>query len=116
VYNKVSLSPPNTITAVKRFIFDNLSDALNKNVLNSSPNTELIIDQFRTNGVSKISKSELKALGLSIDFPNKVFREVRHDKVVYVIPATPAVGLIITKCITDDSGLESLCADLFKPS
>jgi hypothetical protein len=48
VYEQASPSPLNAITAVKRFVFDNLSDALTKQILNSSPNTKLIINQFRT--------------------------------------------------------------------
>jgi hypothetical protein len=116
VYEQASPSPPNVINAVKRFVFDNLSDALTKQILKSSPNTKLIINQFRTKGVSRIPVAELKALGLVVDNPNKVFRVVRQDKGVYVIPATPAVGLIITKGIKNDSDLESLCADLFKSS
>jgi hypothetical protein len=115
VYRKSMLSPPDAITAIKTFIFIELQDALTKTVADSTLNTKSIIEQFRAKGASRITKMDLNALGLSIDYPNKVFREVRQDKDVYVIPATPAVGLIIVKSIKNATGVESLCVDLFKP-
>jgi hypothetical protein len=56
---------PNAITAVKRFVFDNLSDALTKQILKSSPNTKLIINQFRTKNIKDSSDGTQSARFIS---------------------------------------------------
>jgi hypothetical protein len=63
-----------------------LSDSLNKNVANFSSNTKQIIKIFREKKVTKIPKAELKAMGLLLDYPNKVFREVKTIEGWFVEP------------------------------
>jgi hypothetical protein len=61
------------ITDVKQLVLLTLSAALTTNIAKSSPNTKVIIKQFRTNGVLKIPVMELEAQGLSIDYPVRFF-------------------------------------------
>ena len=78
--NKLSLSDTaseKVVNQVKNHLQSVLSDSLNKNVANSGFNTQAIINIFREKKVIQIPKMELKAMGLLLDFPNKVFREVK---------------------------------------
>ncbi|RYG93427.1 hypothetical protein EON65_58915, partial [archaeon] len=61
-------------------------------VLKSNPNTKAIVKLFREKNVLQLSIYELEKLGLMIDYPNKVFKEVTREG-IYVEPATSAVGL-----------------------
>ena len=65
------------VNQVKNYLHSVLSDSLNKNVLNSSLNTKQIIKIFREKTTTKIPMAELEALGFLLDYPNKVFREVK---------------------------------------
>ncbi len=49
-----------------------------------------------------------------MDYPNKVFREVKSSGRRFVEPATPAVYLIITQKIVDDYGIQNLLDELFQ--
>ena len=99
---------------VKIYLLSMLSEALTTNILNSSANTKAIINALRDMKVSKIPKTELEAMGFSLDYPNKVFREVRFSGRCLVVPVTPAVSLIITENIRDDDGVCQLLEDLFQ--
>eukprot|EP01038_Epipyxis_sp_PR26KG_P013667 gene13667-18340_t len=126
--NKLSLSDTASdvvVNQVKDQLQSVLSDTFNKNVLNSSANTQAIIDAFREKKAIKIPKVELKAMGLLLDYPNKVFRE-RIFKMIkvflncetmegwYIVPSSPAAFLIITENIQNDKGVRELRDKLFK--
>jgi len=115
----VRLSLSNTATdviieQVKNHLQSVLSDALNKNVLNSSSFSQAIIQVFREKKTIKISKAELKAMGFLLDYPNKVFREVKALDDWFIEPATSAVSLIITENVQDGAGVRELLEKLFK--
>eukprot|EP00981_Chlorochromonas_danica_P002014 scaffold413_cov176-Ochromonas_danica.AAC.10 len=115
--NKLSLSDAaseEVVNQVKNHLQSVLSDSLNKIVLNSSSNTEAIINVFREKKVTKIPKSELKAMGLLLDYPNIVFREVKTMEGWYIEPSSPAVSLIIAENIQNDKGVRELRDKLFK--
>jgi hypothetical protein len=115
--NKLSLSDTASevvVNQVKNHLQSVLSDSLNKNVLNSSLNTEQIIKIFREKKVNKIPMAELKAMGFLLDYPNKVFCEVKTIEDVYVVPASPAVSLIIMENIQNGVGVRELRDKLFK--
>ena len=96
------------VDQVKGILLAILSDALNSNILNSSVNTKAIIRTFREKKVNKMSKAELEAKGLLLDYPNKVFREVKSSGNRQVEPATSAVSLIITENVVDGVGIRKL--------
>jgi hypothetical protein len=102
------------VDEVKGYLQSKLSEALHKIVLKSSANTETIINVFREKKISKLTSGEFKALGLSLEYPNKVFREVLISGRCYYVPATPAVSLIVTKNIRNDDDLFQLMEDLFQ--
>ena len=101
------------IEQVKNYVQSVLSDALNKNILNSSTNTKAIIKVFRERKDIKIPKSKLEEIGLLLDYPNKVFREVKTSSRWFVEPATSAVGMIISENIHDDTSVRTLKENLF---
>ena len=74
-------------------------------------NTKKIIKIFRDRKVDRITKMELGDLGLLLDIPNKVFREVIMGNYRYVIPASAAVRLIISEHITSDFLVEQWIND-----
>lgn len=96
------------VDRVKSYLIDALAKA-GEFVRNCSPNTEAIVKLFREKNVLQLSASELKKHGLTVDYPNKVFRKVTRGD-IYVEPATSAVGLIIRESI--DSPQDN--ADLVK--
>ena len=102
------------VNQVKNHLQSVLSDTLNKNILNSSLNTKQIIKIFRERKVIKIPKAELDALGLLLDYPNIVFREVKTMEDWYIVPSSPAVSLIITENIQNGVGVRELRDKLFK--
>ena len=115
----LALPPPATasdevVDQVKGVLLTILSDALNSNILNSSVNTKAIIRTFREKKVKKMSKAELEAKGLLLDYPNKVFREVKSSGRWFVEPATPAISLIITENVVDDDGVHNLLDELVR--
>jgi hypothetical protein len=115
--NKLSLSDTASdvvVNQVKDHLQSVLSDTLNKNVLKSSSTTEQIIKIFREKKTTKIPNAELKAKGLLLDYPNKVFREVKTIGRWFVVPSSPAVSLIISENVTDDDGVYELRDKLFK--
>lgn len=113
------LSVPNTssdeiVSQVKYSLKLILYNTLSKNVLKSSTNTKAIIDTFREMKTIKISVAKLKARGFSLDYPNKVFREVFTKEGWCVVPSSPAVSLIITENIESDEDVPELLDKLFK--
>jgi hypothetical protein len=109
----LALPPPATasdevVDQVKGILLTILKDALYKNILNSSVNTKAIIRAFREKKVNKMSKAELETMGLLLDYPNKVFREVESSYDCLVEPATQALLLIITENIVDKVGIRTL--------
>ena len=82
-YNNSKLSLYDTASSdvvmnqVKNHLQSILSDSFNNNVTNSSSNTKQIIKIFRERKVIKIPNSELAGMGLLLDCPSKVFREVK---------------------------------------
>jgi hypothetical protein len=115
--NKLSLSDTasdEVVDQVKNHLQSILSDALNKNVLKSSPTTKEIIKIFKENIIIKIPLAELDARGFVLDYPNKVFREVKTIEDSYIVPSSPAVSLIITENIQNGVGVRELRDKLFK--
>ncbi len=113
------LSLPDTpsdevVNQVKNHLQSVLSDTFNKNVLNSSSTTKQIIKIFREKKTTKIPKAELEAEGFLLDYPNKVFREVKTMEGWYIVPSSPAVSLIITENIQNGKGVRELRDKLFK--
>jgi len=102
--NRVRVTRQSSVTALKDFLYYHLSEALIQNVTKSSPNTKKIIEIFRGHA-DEVDKLPVSALGLSLDLPNKVFREVWLNKIFYLVPLTPAVGLILHNNIVDEAGL-----------
>ena len=102
------------VNKVKNYLQSVLSDSFNKNVLNSSSNTKKIIQIFKKKKNTKMPKAELEALRFLLDYPNKVFREVKTMGRWYVEPSSPAVSLIISENVTDDDGVFKLLEKLLK--
>jgi hypothetical protein len=48
---------------------------------------------------------ELEAMGVLLDYPNKVFREVETAEDWYIAPSSPAVSLIISENIQNGAGV-----------
>jgi len=115
--NKLSLSDTaseEVVNQVKNRLQLVLSDSLNKNVANSGFNTQAIINSFREKKVTQIPKMELKAMGLLLDYPNKVFREVKTMEDWYIVPSSPAISLIISENVQNGVGVRELRDKLFK--
>ncbi len=53
-------------------------------------------------------------MGFLLDYPNKVFREVKTFGRRFVEPSSPAVSLIISENVQDDEGVDELLDRLFK--
>lgn len=102
------------VEQVKNYLQSALSDALNKNLAKSSPQTKAIIKIFREKKTIKIPLMELEAMGFLLDYPNKVFREVKTPDGWFIEPATSAVSLIISENIQDGAGVRELREKLFK--
>ena len=115
--NKSSLSDTaseEVVNQVKNRLQSVLSDSLNKNVVKSNFNTIQIIKIFREKKIIRIPMTELEAMGLLLDFPNKVFREVKTMEGWYIVPSSPAISLIISENIESDEGVRELRDKLFK--
>jgi hypothetical protein len=115
--NKLSLSDTaseKVVNQVKNHLQSVLSDSLNKNVVKSSLTTKQIIKIFKEKKIIRIPMAELEADGLLLDFPNKVFREVKTMEGWYIVPSSPAVSLIISENIQSDEGVRELRDKLFK--
>jgi hypothetical protein len=102
------------VNQVKDHLQSVLSDTFNKNVLKSSSTTKHIIKIIREKKTTKIPNAELEAMGLFLDYPNKVFREVVTMEDSYIVPSSPAVSLIITENIQNGVGVRELRDKLFK--
>ena len=118
---KLHLPPSATVSKeivdqVKCHILSTLSEAFNKIFLDSSANTKAIIEVFREKKVLSLPKNDLAAMKLSLDYPNKVFREVVLFDESLVEPVTPAVSLIITENIGNKVGIHKLFDKLFQES
>ena len=115
--NKLSLSDTasdEVVNQVKKHLLSVLSDTFGKNIGNCSSNTQAIIDEFKKAKAIKILKMELKVRKLLLDYPNKVFREVKIMERWYIVPSSPAVSLIITEDIQNDDDVRELRDKLFK--
>ena len=115
--NKSSLSDTaseEVVNQVKNHLQSVLSDSLNKNVVKSNFNTIQIIKIFREKKIIRIPVTELKAMGLLLDFPNKVFREVKTMEDWYIVPSSPAISLIISENVQNGVGVRELRDKLFK--
>ena len=99
---------------VKNYIQSILSDSLNKIVAKSSVNTKQIIKIFRERKITAIPQMELEAMGFLLDYPNKVFREVKTMEDWYIVPSSPAVSLIVTENIQNGVGVYVLLERLFE--
>ena len=115
--NKSSLSDTASeefVNQVRNHLQSVLSDSLNKNVVKSNFNTKQTIKIFREKKIIRIPMAELEAMGLLLDYPNKVFREVKNIEGWYIEPSSPAVSLIIAENIESDEGVRELRDKLFK--
>ena len=102
------------VELVEEYLYSMLMEALIENIFSSSPSTNEIIEVFRERKVTKIDMADLVAMGLKLDYPNKVFRKVRHPKDEYVEPVSAAVSLIISENIRNKYGVLALGEKLFK--
>jgi hypothetical protein len=107
-------APDEVVNLVKMYLQSILSDALNKCIATSSANTEAIIKEFRNKKANKIPKMELKSMELLLDYPNKVFREVKKTEDWYIVPSSPAISLIISENVQDGVGVYELREKLFE--
>ena len=117
IANKLSLSDTaseKVVNQVKNHLQSVLSDSLNKNVVKSSLNTIQIIKIFREKKITMIPMPELKAEGLLLDYPNKVFREVKTMEGWCIVPSSPAISLIISENVQNGVGVRELRDKLFK--
>ncbi len=103
------------VAEIKQHIYSVLLDTLTKIVLEGSANTRNIIEMFRERKITRIAKTELIPNGLSLDYPNKVFREVTYRVKCYIEPTSSAVSLIIANHSKDESDLTHLLETLFTP-
>ncbi|RYY69832.1 hypothetical protein EON63_23255 [archaeon] len=94
------------VDVVKSHLVFALSEA-SQIVLKCSPNTEAIVKMFMERKELQLSVYKLKGLGLMLDYPNKVFREVTRLGGTVIEPATSAVGLIIRE-IHSEQDLDNL--------
>jgi hypothetical protein len=101
------------VNQVKKHLQSVLTDTLNK-IVKGSSTTEQIMKIFREEQIIRILTTELKAKGLLLDYPNKVFREVKTLGRWFVEPSSPAVSLIISENVRDDDGVDELLDKLFK--
>ena len=104
------------VAEVKNHVHTILLEALNNNITECSSNTDKILEIFQQNKICRISIRELKSKCLSLDYPNKVFREVEKDMHFFVEPASPAVGLIIEENIQTDDEVAKFVNKLFAKS
>ena len=104
------------VAEVKNHVHTILLEALNNNITKCSSNTDKILEIFQQNKICRISTRELKSKCLSLDYPNKVFREVEKDMHFFVEPASPAVGLIIEENIQTDDEVAKFVNKLFAKS
>jgi hypothetical protein len=105
--------PDKIISEVKDHVHSILLDTLNENITRSNANTKQIIKILRERKIHRIQKMELVDQGYSLDFPNKVFREVERNKHRFVEPASSAVGIIIQENIVNDDDVAKLVEKLF---
>ncbi len=99
---RTSASSDEIDNSVKDYLLSLLSDSLNDNILNSSSATKEITKIFNERKATKILKTEFAAIGLSLDYPNKVFREVKIEGRRFVVPSSPAISLILSENVQDD--------------
>ena len=81
-----------------------LSDCLNI-ILKSSVNTDLIIQKFRENNVQRMSFSQLKSYGLSMDSPNKVFKEIKMNNHTFIVPSDDEIENLLKTLFTKNSDI-----------
>lgn len=103
------------VVEIKKHIYSVLLSTLTSIVLNCSANTKNIIEMLRDRNITRIAKSELSANNVSLDYPNKVFREAIDGNVCYVGPISSAVSLIISANIKYDNDIYLLHEKLFTP-
>jgi len=101
------------VNEIKDYALRHLMKALDEQIVKSSPNTKAILNLFREKKATKIPKMELEAVGLQLDYPNKVFREVYEKDGIFVTFSSPAIRLIVSNGITDDIGVNKLWIRLF---
>ena len=103
------------VEEIKKHMYLVLLSTLSKNILDCSANTEKIIGVFRDRKMIRIPKTELKADGFSLDYPNKVFREVTYCDNCFIEPSSAAVSLIISNNTKNNFDLGHLHKTLFTP-
>ena len=103
------------VEEIKKHIYSVLLSTLTSIVLKCSANTKNIIQMFRDRNIRRIVMSELEANNVSLDYPNKVFREAIDGNVCYVEPSSSAVTLIISGNIKYDKDIYLLHETLFTP-
>ena len=100
---------------IKKHIYSVLLSTLTSIILNCSANTKNIIEMFRERKMTRIAMSELKADGVSLDYPNKVFREATYYDDCYIEPTSSAVTLIISNHSKNKFDINHLHETLFTP-
>jgi hypothetical protein len=95
------------IQKLDNYVRSALFDAL-RECDNSSANTKKLIRMFTMSGAIRISVKELASVGYSLDYPNKVFREVKIGSSWFIQPATSTISVIISENIDDGDGVDEL--------
>ena len=103
------------VEEIKKHIYLVLLSALTSIILKCSANTKNIIEMFRERKMTRIAMSELKADGVSLDYPNKVFRESTYRDDCYIEPTSSAVSLIISNHCKNKYDIHLLHEKLFTP-
>ena len=102
------------VDQVKNHVHSVLADSLSKNVLKSSSNTDNIIKIFKEKKIIKIPLAELREMGFMLDYPNKVFREVKTEGRWFVEPSTQAISLILSENVQNDNNVHELSEKMFR--
>ena len=102
------------VDQVKNHVHSVLADSLSKNVLKSSSNTDNIIKIFKEKKIIKIPLAELREMGFMLDYPNKVFREIKTEGRWFVEPSTQAISLILSENVQNDNNVHELSEKMFR--
>jgi hypothetical protein len=84
-------------------------------ILKCSANSRQIVKLWMEKKWEKVPVTELLESGFELDIPNKVFRKITEGKVRFVVPANPAVGLILSSGLAfQKHAVSEVEKDLFK--
>jgi hypothetical protein len=80
----------------------------------SRASTKALVEAWMKNQWKKVEKVEVEAKGFTLEYPNKVFRVTIENQVRFIVPATPAIDLLLSEKLAFTSGaIEVLTNKLF---